>query len=248
MTKYRFILGMKVNSILPSQAADKIINWAKQSQSRYICAANVHMTMESYDNSEYRNIINSADMVTPDGMPLVWMLRLLGEKEQQRIYGPDLTLWVCRKAAEESISIGLYGGEPNTLQMFKQNLETRFPGLNIACAISPPYRPLTVSEDEFYIKKINESGAKVLLVGLGCPKQERWMAEHKNKITAVMIGVGAAFDFHAGTVRQAPGWIQKFGMEWFFRLLMEPKRLWKRYLKHNPRFVLFALKQLINEY
>lgn len=241
--EHRYILGMRVDAISFQEATRLILEWAKAKESRYVCAANVHMVMESYDSLAFQRIINDADLVVPDGMPLAWGLRLLGIQGQERIYGPGLMLHVCEAAATEGIPVGFYGSRPDTLQELVSNLSKRFPALNIAYCYSPPFRPLTVEEDSDVIQQIVDSGARILFVGLGCPKQERWMAEHRGKIPAVMLGVGAAFDFHAGRIRQAPRWMQNIGLEWFFRLCMEPRRLWRRYLKHNPRFIfLFALQ------
>lgn len=245
MINYRNILGTRINTTSYINATQKTSIWANLNESRYICISTVHMVMEGYNNPEYQAIVNNADLVTPDGMPLVWMLRALGVKDQQRVYGPDLTLYVCAAAEEQGIPVGFYGGMPDSLSDLIKNLQNKYPKLNIAYAYSPPFRPLTTDEDNTIIQEINASGARILFVGLGCPKQERWAAEHKGKVNVVMIAVGAAFDFHSGRVRQAPIWIQKAGMEWFFRLLMEPKRLWKRHFKHNPRFVFLAIKQLI---
>jgi N-acetylglucosaminyldiphosphoundecaprenol N-acetyl-beta-D-mannosaminyltransferase len=241
--KYRYILGMRVDATNYEDATQKIIGWAMEKQSCYICAANVHMTMEVYDDSVFKNVVNGAALVTPDGMPLVWALNALGVRNPSRVYGPTLTLHVCQAAVQADIPIGLYGGTPESLAAFVKFLHRRFPGIRIACQISPPFRSLTPEEDDIYMQEIVESGAKILFVGTGCPKQELWMATHKNRIPPVMLGVGAAFDFHSGHVKQAPIWMQKRGMEWVFRLVMEPKRLWKRYLKHNPRFVMFFLTQ-----
>jgi N-acetylglucosaminyldiphosphoundecaprenol N-acetyl-beta-D-mannosaminyltransferase len=202
------------------------------------------MAMEAHDDLRLQRILNEADLITPDGMPLVWALKLLGIRQATRVYGPDLTLHICRAAAEKEVPIGLYGGTPERLEAFVALLESRFPGIQVVCRIAPPFRALTPEEDENYTRQIVASGARILFVGIGCPKQERWMARHREQIPAVQLGVGAAFDFHAGAVRQAPGWLQRVGMEWLFRLMMEPKRLWRRYARHNPRFVWHLARQL----
>ncbi len=227
-------------------AAGRVVNWASQGLSRYVCAANVHMVMETHDDVAFKTVVNNADLVTPDGVPLVWALKLLGVPDATRVYGPDLTLHVCQLAAEQSIPIGLYGGTPESLEAFVKFLEENYQGIQINCTIAPPFRPLTEEEDERYTAQINGSGVRILFIGIGCPKQEKWMAEHKDSISAVMLGVGAAFDFHTGRVKQAPSWMQSLGFEWLFRLLMEPRRLWKRYFKHNPRFVLLFLRQMMS--
>lgn len=239
----RYILGMRVDATSYEAASRQIVDWAIQGRSRYVCVANVHQTMETYDSDEFRAVVNGADMVTPDGMPLVWALKALGVEDASRVYGPTLVLHICREAAERGVSIFLYGGTPESLVAFQAFLERNFPKLEVAGAIAPPFRAITPEEDEAYTRQIVESGAGVVFAGIGCPKQERWIAAHKGHIPAVMVGVGAAFDFHSGRVKQAPRWLSDLGLEWTFRLAMEPKRLWKRYAKHNPRFVALFAKQ-----
>ena len=240
----QFILGMRVDATTYKDALHKVLTWAQRGESRYVCVANVHMVMEAYDAPSFRALVNRADLVTPDGMPLVWMLRLLGMKEQERVYGPTLTLRIAEAAAQNGVPVGFYGGRPEVLHQLIENLQARYPRLQVVYAYSPPFRPLTAKEDALVVEEINASGARILFVGLGCPKQERWMAAHKGKVHAVMLGVGAAFDFHAGRLPQAPPWMQRAGLEWLFRFLVEPRRLWRRYLKHNPRFIILAMMQL----
>ena len=237
--EYRHVLGQRLDATSYTDATERVLEWAKQGESKYVCVTNVHVVMEGWDSAEFREVINSGDLITADGVPLVWALRLLGVKSAQRVYGPDLTWQVCEAAQRVGVSIALYGGTPESLKVFVEVLEARFPNLEVGCAISPPFRPLTEEEDAVDTKQLAESGAQILFVGIGCPKQELWMSKHKGRLNMPMLGVGAAFDFHAGCVRQAPGWMQQVGLEWFFRFLMEPKRLWKRYAWHNPRFVLF---------
>jgi N-acetylglucosaminyldiphosphoundecaprenol N-acetyl-beta-D-mannosaminyltransferase len=203
------------------------------------------MTMEAFDSSEFAAQVNAADLVVPDGMPVVWAMRRAGVRDQTRVYGPELMLRLCAAAAREGVPIGLYGAREQTLSALASRLSARFPGLRIAYSIAPPFRELTEDEDRAVTDEINSSGARILFVGLGCPKQERWMAAHKGRVQAVMIGVGAAFDIHAGRVPQAPPWMQRAGLEWFFRLVNEPRRLWRRYLWHNPRFVALIALQLL---
>lgn len=242
--EYRYILGTRVDATSFQEATQHILEWAEAGESRYVCAANVHMVMEAYDSPAFRKVVNDADLVVPDGMPLAWGLRLLGVRDQDRVDGPGLMLHVCEAAASQGVPVGFYGGSPDTLQALIKNLKKRFPTLNVVYYYSPPFRPLTAEEDAEVTQQIVASGAKILFVGLGCPKQEWWMAGHKGKIPAVMLGVGAAFDFHAGRIRKAPRWMQQIGMEWFFRLCMEPRRLWRRYFKHNPRFIFYFTLQL----
>jgi N-acetylglucosaminyldiphosphoundecaprenol N-acetyl-beta-D-mannosaminyltransferase len=241
----RVILGTRVDAISYESAIERVIRWAEARQSRAIAAANVHVVMESYDDPSFRTTLSIVDLVTPDGMPLVWTMRRLGLPNQTRVYGPDLTLCVCEAAARVGIPVGLYGNTVEALEALRKSYQDRFPQLQIAYAYSPPFRPLTTEEDEAVVRAINESGARVLFVGLGCPKQERWVAEHRGRVQAVMMAVGAAFDFHSGRVKQAPRWMQRAGLEWLFRLIVEPRRLWRRYFKHNPRFLWLVLRQLL---
>ncbi len=241
---YQYILGSRINAISYENLLHQVLTWAREEGSYYVCAATAHMIMEAYDSEEFRQVLNSADLVTPDGMPLVWLLRWFGDKNQEQVCGPQFTLLLCQAAARNHIPVGFYGGSPESLRDMITNLKKQFPELNIAYQYSPPFRPLTAQEDEEVIRKIDASGAKILFIGLGCPKQERWMAEHKNRLNAVMLGVGAAFDFHAGRLKRAPRFLQKLGLEWVFRLMMEPRRLWKRYLHHHPRFVALVGLQL----
>jgi N-acetylglucosaminyldiphosphoundecaprenol N-acetyl-beta-D-mannosaminyltransferase len=233
----RFILGTRTDSTCYSDAAAQILAWAEIPESRYVCVANVHVTMESYDSVEYRGIVNGADLVTPDGMPLVWALRLFGVVAATQVRGPTLTVHVLERAAARGIGVGFYGASREVLARLLQTCQRRFPRLRVAYVHAPPFRPLTAEEDAEIVREINASGARVLFVGLGCPKQERWMASHKGRVNAVMLGVGAAFDLLAGVKPEAPVWMQRTGFEWLFRLATEPRRLWRRYAYHNPRFV-----------
>jgi N-acetylglucosaminyldiphosphoundecaprenol N-acetyl-beta-D-mannosaminyltransferase len=238
------ILGIKVSETSYASATDQIHLWARAGESIYVCIANVHVLMEAHDSSIYHRVLNEADLVTPDGMPLVWMLRLKGVRDQARVYGPTLMLHVLEMAEREGLPVGFYGAQENTLARLRVRLRERFPALQVAYVCSPPFRALEAQEKAKIVAEIAASGARILFVGLGCPKQELWMAEHKGKIPAVMLGVGAAFDFHAGVIRQSPAWLQKLGLEWLFRLAQEPRRLWRRYLYNNPRFVFLAIADL----
>jgi N-acetylglucosaminyldiphosphoundecaprenol N-acetyl-beta-D-mannosaminyltransferase len=239
----RFILRMRVDATSYADATRRIVAWAAARRSCYVCVANVHMAMEVYDSPQFAAVVNQAALVTPDGMPLVWALRLFGAKQATRVYGPTLMLHLCAAAVRDNLSIGLYGGTEQSLADFVMFLQDRFPGIQIACQIAPPFRPITESEAIADTAEINRSGAQILFVGIGCPKQENWMAAQSGQINAVMLGVGAAFDFHSGRVKQAPNWMQKVGLEWLFRLVQEPRRLWKRYVYNNPRFIVFLLRQ-----
>ena len=180
------------------------------------------MLMEARDSSEYSKVVNAADLVTPDGMPLVWMMRLKGQRGQQRVYGPTLMLHILEASARENIPVGFYGSSPEVLQTLTARMQAQFPNLKITYSFSPPFREINQEEDMQIVENIRASGAQILFVGLGCPKQEKWMSEHRGKINAAMLGVGAAFDFHAGVKLQAPTWMQRIGLEWVYRLVAEP--------------------------
>jgi N-acetylglucosaminyldiphosphoundecaprenol N-acetyl-beta-D-mannosaminyltransferase len=239
------ILGVRIHATTYTEATEQIIEWAQEERARAIFAANVHMLMEGYDDPGFRAILNSADLVTPDGMPLVWGLRIAGLGDAERVYGPRLMLRVCAAAASHGVPIGLYGGAPDTLDILRTTLLDRFPGLSIPYAWSPPFRPLADDERSDMVASIRASGARILLVSLGCPKQEQWIHSQRDELSLPMLGVGAAFDFISGRKRQAPPLVQAMGLEWLFRLCAEPRRLWRRYLKHNPRFVVLFARQLI---
>jgi N-acetylglucosaminyldiphosphoundecaprenol N-acetyl-beta-D-mannosaminyltransferase len=241
------VLGSRVHATTYDEATALVMEWARAGESRMVYAAPVHMIMEAYDSPEFQALLNSADLVTPDGMPVAWAMRWLGSKGQGRVCGPDLLESVCRACAEAQVPIGLYGSSSETLAALKSNLESRYPGLAVVYAYSPPFRPLTAEEDAQIERDIAASGARVLFVGLGCPKQERWMAAHRGRVPAVMMGVGAAFDFHSGDLKRAPKWMQRAGLEWLFRLCMNPRRLFVRYLKHNPRYLALVLFQILGQ-
>jgi N-acetylglucosaminyldiphosphoundecaprenol N-acetyl-beta-D-mannosaminyltransferase len=209
-----------------------------------VSAAAVHLVMVAQEDSEARRAVDLA-VTVPDGVPLVWALRALGHREASRVYGPDLMARYCARAARSGSAIYLYGGRSDeALDQLRAALCERFPGLRIVGGWSPPFRPLTDPERDEVAQRINASGADVVWVGTGQPKQEKWMAEMRERLDApVLVGVGAAFDFHAGIVSQAPGWMQRMGLEWSYRLAREPRRLWRRYASYNPRFVAAFARQ-----
>ncbi|HEU4397055.1 MAG TPA: WecB/TagA/CpsF family glycosyltransferase [Actinomycetota bacterium] len=243
----RRILGMRVDATSYAHAAQQILRWARRGESRYVCVATVNNVIEARDDPDYHAAIEAADLVTPDGMPLVWGLRLLGVAGATRVYGPDLTPAVCALAADHGVPVGFYGGTEDVLERLTAKLRQRLPGLRVVYRSSPPFRPPTPEEERRTVQDLHRSGARILFVGLGAPKQERWMAAHKHRVNAVMLGVGAAFDFLAGSKRQAPRLVQRLGLEWLYRLVHEPRRLWRRYLYRNPRFVALFAAQLLEE-
>lgn len=242
------VLGMRVDATSYADATTRILEWATSGTSAYVCVANVHMTMEAWDDPGFQHLVNSAHLVVPDGMPLVWALRALGVHPVARVRGPDLMRWVAGEATARSIPIALFGGKPEVVEELARVLLERHPSLDVRAAISPPFKTLTPEEEAMNVRRLRDSGARVVFVGLGCPKQERWMAAHFEQVPAVMIGVGAAFDFHTGSAREAPVWMQRAGLEWLFRFSQEPRRLWRRYLRHNPRFVWFFTRQLVRSW
>jgi N-acetylglucosaminyldiphosphoundecaprenol N-acetyl-beta-D-mannosaminyltransferase len=237
------VLGTRVDATSYDDASWRILEWARSRESRYVCVASVNNVMVARQAPAFQRIMHQADLVTPDGMPLVWALRWLGIQGATRVRGTDLMIAVLGRAAEAGVPVGLYGGDPRVLELLVDRLGRAWPRLDVAYVHSPPFRPLTPEEDERIAREIVASGARIVFVGLGCPKQEQWMARHRGRVPAVTIGVGAAFDFLSGAKKQAPDAMQRAGLEWLFRLSTEPKRLWRRYLRQNPAFMgLLALQ------
>lgn len=238
------MLGSRIDALSSASAVEQILRWARARESRYVAICNVHVTVLASRDPDYSEIINDADMAMPDGAPVAWMLRRQGHTRQPRVSGPDLMWALCERCAAEGLPIYFYGSTVATLALLEQRLRTNFPTLQMTFE-SPPFRNMTAEEDLAAEARINASGAPVVFVGLGCPKQERWMAQRRGNVDAVMIGVGAAFDFHAGTLRRAPAWMREHGLEWLHRLCSEPRRLFWRYLVTNTLFVLSATWQLL---
>lgn len=231
---------------LPFDTQIKImLKWASSYASKVVCVANVHMLMEAYWHPELSSVLETADLVTPDGMPLVWMMRLMGARQQDRVAGMDILLSLCQLAQLQKIKIFFLGSQATILEKMRTKLEDEFPELQITGMEPLPFRPLTQVEDDAIIQKIHESKAQVVLVSLGCPKQEYWMHEHKGKIQAVMVGLGGVFPVLAGIHKRPPLWARNAGLEWFYRLIQEPRRLWSRYGKTIPPFIWIASKQLL---
>lgn len=239
------VLGTQISAINLTDAAEAIEDWIGRRERRYVCVANVHSVMEAHRDPGLRRVMNGSGLTTPDGMPLVWLLKHAGYDRASRVYGPDLLLEVCQRSVATGRRHFFLGGAEGVAATMAERLQTRFPGLQIAGTLSPPFRRLTPEEDEELVQTVNDAKPDVVWVGLGAPKQELWMADHRVRLDApVLVGVGAAFDFHAGTVKQAPAVLQRAGLEWAYRLLKEPRRLWYRYLVYNPWFaVLVATRQ-----
>lgn len=237
-------LGVQVSAINLSLALQTIDGWIKQREQHYVTITGVHGVMESQRDPNLLKIHNEAGLVTPDGMALVWMCHRRGKQQASRVYGPDLMLEIGRVSAERGYRHYFYGGGPGVAEQLAQKLQERFPGFNVVGVYSPPFRPLTPEEDAAAVEQVNALQPDIVWIGLSTPKQERWMSAHLHRLEApVMIGVGAAFDFHAGLKKQAPPWMQRNGLEWVFRLVTEPRHLWKRYLVNNPSFIFLIMLQ-----
>ncbi len=239
------IIGSPVHALRFDAQIALMLQWAKERLSKAVCIANVHMLVEAHHNPAFAAVLQKADLVTPDGMPLVWMLRCLGAPEQDRVAGLDVLLALCQQAPAHDIKVFFLGSEPSVLARIQARLEREFPQLQVAGMEPLPFRPLTPQEDEAIVAQINASGAGVVLVCLGCPKQEFWIAQHKERIQAVMVGLGGAFPVYAGLHKRAPGLIRSSGFEWLYRLVQEPRRLWSRYSSTIPPFLWLSCKQLL---
>lgn len=240
------VLGVQISAVNIEMALEIIQGWIARAEPNYVCVSGVHGIVESHRDRKLRQIHNAAGLVTPDGMPLVWLSRMMGFKHVDRVYGPDLMLALSERSVVHGYRHFYYGGAPGVAETLAARMQARFPGLRMAGTFSPPFRAVTVAEDQQIVARINASGADIVWVGISTPKQERWMAQHLGQLHArVIIGVGAAFDFHAGLKNQAPRWMQRSGLEWLYRLWQEPRRLWRRYLCNNPYFLWLMLLQFL---
>jgi N-acetylglucosaminyldiphosphoundecaprenol N-acetyl-beta-D-mannosaminyltransferase len=238
------LLGVNVSAIDMAPALAAIAGWVARSEPRYVCVTPAHAIMDCYDNPALRAIYNASGLTTPDGMAVVWWLKLHRQRHVTRVYGPDLLQAVCAHLADSGARHYFYGGAPGVAEKLVARLRRQVPGLQVAGIISPPFRALTAEEDAEVRRQIAASQADIVWVGIGSPRQEMWMAEHCGQVGApVLVGVGAAFDFLSGSKPQAPLWVQRSGLEWLFRLFSEPRRLWKRYVLGYPRFVVLAALQ-----
>jgi N-acetylglucosaminyldiphosphoundecaprenol N-acetyl-beta-D-mannosaminyltransferase len=233
------VLGVPVDAVQIPAAIERMQRWIEtRDGTRYVAVTGMHGVTEAQRDPAFRAALDEAGMVVPDGMPLVWIGRWRGYELQRRVYGPELMLEFCRTTATRGLRHYFYGGAPGIADSLAETLATRFPGLVIAGTCTPPFRPLTPDEDADVVARINASQADILWVGLSTPKQEQWMRAHQHLVQVpVMVGVGAAFDIHTGRVRQAPEWMRENGLEWFYRLVREPRRLWRRYVLLGTVFV-----------
>lgn len=243
MNKKFNLFGIYYTATDYEDAARVIIGHASRNRSFGVSALAVHGLVTAYKNESLKSLVNKIDLVVPDGQPVRWALNSIYHTHlKDRVYGPLLTLKVLEHSDEKKLKVYLYGSTQNTCERFANFIQTKYPHIKIVGIHVDRFREATDQEDDEDIAKINASGAHIVLVGRGCPRQEIWVANHLGKVNAAMMAVGAAFDFHAGTVKQAPGWMQNAGLEWLFRLIQEPKRLWKRYLVTNSIFILLFLK------
>jgi N-acetylglucosaminyldiphosphoundecaprenol N-acetyl-beta-D-mannosaminyltransferase len=239
------VLGVGVHAVDLDSAASIIENAVLSGTRGYVCVTGVHGVMEAQRDPQFRKILNRALLVTPDGMPTVWVGRLQGYKSMQRVFGPDLMFAVCRRSVELGIRHFLYGGNPGVAELLANNLRHFFPGLKVVGTYSPPFRPLRTSEQRALEENMQSVHPDIVWVGLSTPKQERFMAASFNRLPCkMMVGVGAAFDIHTGRVNDAPAWIKNAGLQWAHRLCQEPRRLWKRYLLNNSAFLAAISLQL----
>ncbi len=241
--RYR-VVSLDVDVVSHRSAVERVVSLARAGRGSYVCFGTVHMIMESVDSPEFGQRVNAADMIVPDGMPTVWMQRLQKAENPERVRANDLMMMLIDEAERTGLKVGFYGGKQEVIDAILARARREHPKLEIAYAFSPPFRPLTAAEDDEITAEIRASGTQILFMGLGCPKQENWMSEHKNKLSCVMLGVGASFDFYAGNVKESPAWLGRLGLEWAYRLTQEPKRLWRRYLVLNPRFLWRAVRQV----
>lgn len=232
------VLGVGISAVNPRTALDEITRWVEEGERSYVCVRDVHGVMESQRDPELARIHNDAGLTVPDGMPMVWAGRRAGATGMSQVHGPRLMLSVLARAAERGWSSYFYGAGEGVPELLAERMCARFPGLKVAGGWSPPFRPLTPGEDAEAVARINAAGPDLVWVGLSTPKQERWMGAHREALAApVLLGVGAAFDIHAGLVSQAPEWMRRRGLEWSYRLAKEPRRLWRRYLRNNPAYL-----------
>lgn len=235
---YADVLGVKVSALNLRSAVELADQWITSGNHGYICVTGVHGVMEAQSDPDFRRILNQAFINAPDGMPMTWVGRLQGFRNMDRVFGPDFMLAMCQLSIDRKYRHFLYGGEQGVVEVLKKNLESKFPGLQVVGTYTPPFRDLTGEEEEKLLIQIWKSKPDILWIGLGAPKQERFMARYCSRFQVpLLVGVGAAFDYHTGRVQDSPGWIKRSGLQWLHRLIQDPRRLWRRYLRNNPAFI-----------
>ena len=240
-------LGTRINALQIPDVISEMETWIRDpARTHFIAVANVHVVMEAWHDKSFNEVLTGAGLCVPDGMPLIWLGRLKGHVLPRRVYGPDLLLEFCRATHGRGYRHFFYGGAPGAPEALAEHLKKQFPQMNIAGCFSPPFHPITPDEDAHHIEMINQSGTDILWVGLGCPKQERWMYVHRDRLRVpVLVGIGQAFDIHSGRSKQAPAWLRNHGGEWLYRLLSEPRRLWRRYLIYNSEFIFWESLEIL---
>jgi N-acetylglucosaminyldiphosphoundecaprenol N-acetyl-beta-D-mannosaminyltransferase len=239
------VLGFSIATNPFAEQIDLIMHWGQQRLSRVVCVANVHMLMEARWNATFAKVLRQADLLTPDGMPLVWTLNFLRKSTHDRVAGMYILREVCHQASACGLPVYFLGTDAVTLGKMRERLAQEYPDLVVAGMEPLPFRPLTPEEDAGVVQAINHSQAGIVFIALGCPKQEIWMYQHRNKIKAAMVGIGGVFPIYAGIKKHAPQWVQDSGLEWLYRLIQEPGRLWRRYFKTIPPFVYLSAKQVL---
>jgi N-acetylglucosaminyldiphosphoundecaprenol N-acetyl-beta-D-mannosaminyltransferase len=241
------VLGVRIDAVQIGDTIARMEEWIhKREKCHYVAVTGMHGVTEAQHDTEFKGLLNEADLVVPDGMPLVWCARLRGRPLRRRVYGPELMLTFCQETAAKGYRHLLYGGDAGVPERLAASLMKACPGLCVAGTISPPFRPLTAEEDAQIVETIRIAAPDILWVGLSTPKQEKWMRDHRDGLgVPVLVGVGAAFDILSAAKRQAPAWMREHGLEWFFRLLQEPRRLWKRYLVYGSQFVFLETLEVL---
>lgn len=247
LTRRKRIISLDVSQLSYDETARQILDWGRQRRPAYVCFANVHMTIEAHWSPDFANIVNQADIVAPDGMPLAKAFQSLYNARQERVAGMDMMPTLLADCAEQGLSVYFFGTTDETLRAIGHRLKREHPKLKIAGLFSPPFGSLNAANNAVYAQKINESGANLVMVVLGCPKQETWMAQNSNQINAVLLGVGGAVDVYAGMRRRAPEWMQNLSLEWLYRLLQEPRRMFKRYFVTNSLYIWLLGRQMIKQ-
>jgi len=240
------VLGVGVHALNMQQTIEFLLDSIRQKRKGYVCVTGVHGIMEAQKNCRFRCTLNESLLTTPDGMPTVWLGKMKGHRAMGRVFGPDLMIALCRESARLGLKHFLYGGVPTVAEQLKHNLETWFPGLEVVGTYTPPFRPLSFEEHFDLVRRVNTAKPDIIWVGLSTPKQERFMAEYISKFNcSLMLGVGAAFDLHTGRMTDSPEWVKRSGLQWAHRLIQNPRRLWRRYLINNPKFIAAISAQLL---
>lgn len=239
------VLSVGISSINMDLAVDLASQWIDAGRPGYICLTGVHGVMEARADLAFRRILNRAVINAPDGMPMTWVGRLQGFRHMDRVFGPDFMAAMCRLSAERGYSNFLYGGQPGVAELLRKNLQTKFPGLHVSGTYTPPFSALTPEQEREVVARVQESKPHILWVGLGTPKQERFMAQYLHRLEVpLLVGVGAAFDYHTGRIRDCSAWVKRAGLQWAHRAMQDPVRLWKRYLRNNPIFLWHIATQI----